>query len=246
MRRIIFQIKIFTSWKSFSKSFTTLYIRKKKVLDNSWIYHSCGICMYSMTMSGTCATHVLTKANPKAVWSRRLRCMQVSLCWWSVNCCVQACKQTQRNTQGTERAKCAHVGDTNNTPPHAIRESGVIQISNRARVWQFWEAREDTWKYLSFKRPCKASDSFSSSRSRCTAECANSIFVPKECRFSNWHVMISAIGWAEYVSSKRVLVHCPEVPSDSSIGRVSVKKNSRLSSDFGNLIGSWASSSSVT
>ena len=40
--------------------------------------------------------------------------MQVSLCWWSVNCCVQACKQTQRDTQGTKRAKCAHVGDTNN------------------------------------------------------------------------------------------------------------------------------------
>ena len=56
-----------------------------------------------------------TKANPKAVWSRHLRSMQVSLCWWSVNCCVQACKQTQRDTQGTKRAKCAHVGDTNNT-----------------------------------------------------------------------------------------------------------------------------------
>ena len=75
----------------------------------------CGIRMYSMTMSGTCATHVLTKAKPKAVWSRRLRCMQVSLCWWSVNCCVQACKQTQRDTQGTKRAKCAHVGNTHNT-----------------------------------------------------------------------------------------------------------------------------------
>ena len=70
--------------------------------------------MHSMTMSGTCATHVLTKAKPKAVWSRRLRCMQVSLCSWSVNCCVQACKQTQRDTQRTKRAKCAHVGDTNN------------------------------------------------------------------------------------------------------------------------------------
>ena len=105
---------------------------------------SCGIRVYSMTMSGTCATHVLTKAKPKAVWSRRLRCMQVSRCWWSVNCCVQACKQTQRDTQGTKRAKCAHAGDTNNTPPHAIRESGVIQTSNRARVWQIWEAREDT------------------------------------------------------------------------------------------------------
>ena len=43
--------------------------------------------------------------------------MQVSLCWWSVNCCVQACKQTQRDTQGTKRAKCAHVGGTNNTRP---------------------------------------------------------------------------------------------------------------------------------
>ena len=152
----------------------------------------CGIRMYSMTMSGTCATHVLTKAKPKAVWSRRLRCMQVSLCWWSVNCCVQACKQTQRDTQGTKRAKCAHVGDTNNTPPHAIRESSVIQTPNRARVWQIWEAREDTRKYLSSKRLCKASDSFSSSRSRCTAECANSISVPKEFRFQI--DMIPAIG----------------------------------------------------
>ena len=143
----------------------------------------CGIRVYSMTMSGTCATHVLTKANPKAVWSRRLRCMQVSLCWWSVNCCVQACKQTQRDTQGTKRAKCAHVGDTNNTPPHANRESGVIQTSNRARVWQIWEAREDTWKISLVQRPCRASDSSSSSRSRCTAECANSIFAPKKGRF---------------------------------------------------------------
>ena len=50
----------------------------------------------------------------KLFWSRRLRSMQVSLCWWSVNCCVQACKQTQRDTQETKRAKCAHVGDTNN------------------------------------------------------------------------------------------------------------------------------------
>ena len=30
------------------------------------------------------------------------------------------------------------------TPPHANRESGVIQTSNRARVWQIWEARKDT------------------------------------------------------------------------------------------------------
>ena len=56
-----------------------------------------------------------TQKSPKAYWSRCLRNMQVSLCWWSVNCCVQACKQTQRDTQGKKRAKCAHVGDTNNT-----------------------------------------------------------------------------------------------------------------------------------
>ena len=64
-----------------------------------------------MTMSGTCATHVLTKAKLKAVWSRRLRCERVSRCWWSVNCCVQACKQTQRDTQRNEtREMCSCWG----------------------------------------------------------------------------------------------------------------------------------------
>ena len=42
--------------------------------------------------------------------------------------CVRSKKQ--RDTQGTKRAKCAHVGDTNNAPPDANRESGVIQTSN--------------------------------------------------------------------------------------------------------------------
>ena len=55
----------------------------------------------------TCFT---TQMSPKAVWSRRLRNMQVSRCSWSVNCCVQACKQTQRDTQGKKRVNCAHVG----------------------------------------------------------------------------------------------------------------------------------------
>ena len=63
----------------------------------------------------TCFT---TQMNPKAVWSRRLRNMQVSMCWWSVNCCVLAWKQTQRDTQGRKRAKCAHVGGTNNKRWH--------------------------------------------------------------------------------------------------------------------------------
>ena len=83
----------------------------------------CGIRVYSMTMSGTCATHVLTKAKPKAVWSRRLRCEQVSRCWWSVNCCVQACKQTQRDTQGNEtREMCSCWGYKQHSSSRNSRE----------------------------------------------------------------------------------------------------------------------------
>ena len=57
------------------------------------------------------------------------------------------CTGVQPNTQrhkGRKRVKYAHVGDTNNTPPQANRESGVIQTSNRARVWQIWDAGKDT------------------------------------------------------------------------------------------------------
>ena len=68
-----------------------------------------------------------TQMSPKAVWSRRLRNMQVSLCWWSVNCCVQACKQTQRDTQRRKRVKCAHVGDTNNTENTFIFDSRACE-----------------------------------------------------------------------------------------------------------------------
>ena len=113
----------------------------QRALKTSHLWNTRVLCVRIKQARCTCFA---TQKSPKAVWSRRLRNMQVSLCWWSVNCCVQACKQTQRDTQGRKRAKCAHVGDTNNTPPHANRESGVIQTSNRARVWQIWEARKDT------------------------------------------------------------------------------------------------------
>ena len=56
--------------------------------------------------------------------------------------CTGVQADTERHTR--KRVKCAHVGDTNNTPPRANRESGVIKTSNRARVWQIWEARKDT------------------------------------------------------------------------------------------------------
>ena len=96
-------------------------------------YH-CGIRVYSMTMSGTCATHVLTKAKPKAVWSRRLRCEQVSRCWWSVNCCVQACKQTQRDTQRDEtREMCSCWGYKQQSHPDylGIPVSDYLLASSR-------------------------------------------------------------------------------------------------------------------
>ena len=110
------------------------------------VEHACALCWDQAR-----CTCFATQKSPKAVWSRRLRNMQVSLCWWSVNCCVQACKQTQRDTQGRKRAKCARVGDTNNTPPHANWESGVVQTSNRARVWQICEAKRTLEIFLTFK-----------------------------------------------------------------------------------------------
>ena len=84
-----------------------------------------------MTMSGTCATHVLTKAKPKAVWSSRLRCMQVSRCWWSVNCCVQACKQTQRETHKERNARnCSCWG----YKQHQEGERGTLQQKGRGET----------------------------------------------------------------------------------------------------------------
>ena len=53
-----------------------------------------------------------TKANPKAVWSRRLRNTQVSPCWWSVNCSAHACKEIRRNTNKEMRVKYASCWET--------------------------------------------------------------------------------------------------------------------------------------
>ena len=56
---------------------------------------------------------------------------------------VQA--NTEKHTMKETREMCS-CWDTNNTSPHANLESGVIQTSNRARVWQIWEARKDHLK----------------------------------------------------------------------------------------------------
>ena len=104
-----------------------------------------------------------------------------------MNCCVQACKQTQRDTQGRKRTKCGHVGDTNNTPPHANRESDVIQTSNRARVWQIWEANRTLEISSHVQKPRKTSGPSSSSLLRCTAERAISILALKNVDFKLTH-----------------------------------------------------------
>ena len=105
----------------------------------------CGIRVHSMTVSDTCATHVLDRGKSESclVKAPAMHASESVLVVGEMLCTsVQA--NTERDTQETKRAKCAHVGNTNNTPPHANRESGVIQTSNRARVWQIWEARKDT------------------------------------------------------------------------------------------------------
>ena len=94
------------------------------------------------------------RQNPKAGWSRRLRCMQVSLCWWLVNCCVQVCKQTQRNTQGTKRAKCAHVGDTNNTQ-HTGFSKLEIGSTSRLVFLECLRTRSTNWDRNYFEVPRK-------------------------------------------------------------------------------------------
>ena len=57
--------------------------------------------------------------------------------------CTGVQANTERHTRKETREMCS-CWDTNNTPPHANRESGVIQTPNRARAWQFWEPGKDT------------------------------------------------------------------------------------------------------
>ena len=52
-----------------------------------------------------------------------------------MNCCVQACKQTQRDKQGRKRAKCAHVVDTNNNNNETLINNDTINKNQPDVVW---------------------------------------------------------------------------------------------------------------
>ena len=55
----------------------------------------------------------------------------------------------------------------------------MIQTSNRARVWQIWEAKRTLEISSHVQRNRNASDPSNSSRSRCTTERAISILAPE-------------------------------------------------------------------
>ena len=132
----------------------------------------CGtrVCSVSGSKQARC-TCFATQMSPKAVWSRApAKHASESVLVVGEFLCTGVQANTERHKR-RKRAKCAHVGDTNNTPPHANRKSGVnFKLPNRARVWQIWEV-------------------------------------------SRKHI------------TQTGLLHCPEVSSESDIGRVSVWKN---------------------
>ena len=85
-------------------------------------------CALGVRIKQARCTCFATQMSPRAVWSRRLRNMQVSRCQWSVNCCVQACLQTQRDTQGRKRVKkCSCWGYKQHS---SSRKSGEWRDSN--------------------------------------------------------------------------------------------------------------------
>ena len=83
-----------------------------------------------------------TKANPKAVWSRRLRKhTSESVVMVSELLCTGVQGNTQEHKQGNAREMCS-CWETVNTPPHVNLESGVTpkiqQSSHRGAGQQLW------------------------------------------------------------------------------------------------------------
>ena len=99
--------------------------------------------MYSMTMSGTCATHVLAKTKSESclVKAPAMHASESVLVIGELLCTgVQA---KRRETLKERNARNVLMLGIHTTLLLTQFESGVIQTSNRARVWQIWEARED-------------------------------------------------------------------------------------------------------
>ena len=181
----------------------------------------CGIRMYSMTMSGTCATHVLTKANPKSCLVKApAKHASESVLLVGELLCTGVQANTERHTRNGTREMCSCWGYKQHSSSSNSRVAW-FKTSNRARVWQIWEAREDTWNLSLVQRPRKASDSSISSKSLCIAERVILILVPK-----NVDLKLSRDDTGDRLSRKQItqtsLLHCAEVLSESDIDRVSV------------------------
>ena len=105
----------------------------------------------------------------------------------SVNCCVQACKQTQRHTRKETREMCSCWGykqQSSSRKSGEWRDSNFQQSSRLAKSGKL----EKTLEISSHvERPRNASDPSSSSDSRCIAERAISILVPKSVDFKRTH-----------------------------------------------------------
>ena len=113
--------------------------------------------------------------------------------------------------------------ESTNVRGYANRESGVIQTSNRARLWQIWEAKGHL---KSFSRS-KASQSLRSIQFQPTAERAISILAPKNVDFKLTHDTVDRLSRVHTTQTTLL---------ESDIGRVSVWKNPGLSSEFSNSI----------
>ena len=96
--------------------------------------------------------------------------------------CTGVQANTERHTRNETREMCSCWGYKQHS---SSRKSGEWRDSNFQQSSRL--ANLGCWKrHLKFslvKRLCRASDSSGSSRSRCTAECAISIFAPKKGRF---------------------------------------------------------------
>ena len=101
--------------------------------------------MYSMTMSGTCAHTCFDKGKSESclVKAPAMHASESVLVVGELLCTgVQA--NTEIHTRNETREMCSCWGIQTTLLLTQFDESGVIQTSNRARVWQIWEAREDT------------------------------------------------------------------------------------------------------
>ena len=190
----------------------------------------CGTRVCSMTVSDKCATHVLDKGKSE---SRLVKApaqhTQMNPCWWSVNSCLHACKKIHRDTNQRMHVKCAHVGKPSTTLLlTSTGRAAWLNNSNRARTRELdnnsGSGSEQTDR--PFSQNSKKFASFTEERF---------------CQMTGGEM-------GDRLSNSRATRATPlplsRVCIWVGIGRVS-SRNSRLSSEFSNLIGSWMATSCV-